>query len=59
LSKYKKRKNSDTNSEASSSIHSRNLSIVKKKIPKQNAKLPMISTSDGITVLNYGKIVFD
>ncbi|KAG5675904.1 hypothetical protein PVAND_005763 [Polypedilum vanderplanki] len=52
--KYKKRKNSDTNSEV--------CEIKKKPIPvtkQPNPRLPVVLTNEGITVLNYGKIVTD
>ncbi|CAG9811871.1 unnamed protein product [Chironomus riparius] len=65
--KYK-RKNSDTNSEASMSQRPYEVkklvgstSIIKKQVQvgPQIPRLPLILSNDGITVLNFGKIVYD
>lgn len=65
--KYK-RKNSDTNSEASSNQRPYEIkkvmstSIIKKQGPasgQQVPRLPLILSNDGITILNFGKIVYD
>jgi hypothetical protein len=58
--KYKKRKNSDTNSDASEIKKKMMNPVVKKQVTaQQNPRLPVILSNDGITILNYGKIVTD